>query len=197
MRGGIPCLLVGLSLCLLVSCGTRPQPAAVSKLPESSQAKPEVGSNQSLLDEVNAAGKWFHAKKTRPIWVQEIKEARKVTTLEGEETVQPGHFLCRGEAGDIWSQKKADLEKKYVATEEESPGGWRKYLPRPDAAGVLAAVVDHPFVVHALWGELKGKAGDLLIKNYADKEVAHPADVWLVDQKLFGETYERVEKASE
>lgn len=194
MRSGISCLLICLSLCLVASCGTRPQPAAVSKLPESSPLMSEASSNQTLLDEVNAAGKWFHAKKTRPIWAQEITVAKTVTTLEGEETVEPGHFLCRGEAGDIWPQKKEDLEKKYVATEEESPDGWRKYLPRPDAAGVMAAAVDHPFVVHAKWGKLKGKAGDFLIKNFADKGTDFPADVWLVDQKLFGETYERVQK---
>lgn len=119
MRSVTPFLLVGFLLCWIVSCGTQPKSAAVTKLPKSSQAKAEASRNQPLLDEVNAAGRWFHAKKTRPIWAQEIKEAQKVTTLEGEETVEPGHYLCRGEAGDIWPQKKADLEKKYVVTEEE------------------------------------------------------------------------------
>ncbi len=167
-----------------------------TKPPESAATNTEVGSNQDLLQEVNSAENWFHAKKTRPIWAQEVKEARTVKTLEGEETVEPGHFLCRGEAGDIWPQKKVNLEKKYVATEEVTDG-WRKYLPRPDAEGVLAAAVDHPFIVYSKWGKLQGKAGDFLIKNYADKENDFPADVWLVDQKLFGETYERVVKKSE
>jgi hypothetical protein len=191
MKSCIAFLLVGFSLCLVISCGTQPNPVAVPKPQEAATAKAETDNNQALLEEVNSSGKWFHAKKTRPIWAQEIKVARKVTTLEGEETVEPGHFLCRGEAGDIWPQKKADLEKKYVATEEEKDG-WRKYLPRPDAQGVLAAAVEHPFVVHAKWGKLTGKAGDFLIKNFADKETDFPADVWLVDQKLFIETYERV-----
>ena len=126
--------------------------------------------------------------------MKEINEATQVKTLEGEETVQPGDFLCKGEAGDIWPQKKAELEKKYAVTGEVSDDGWRKYRPRLDAVGVLAAEVNHPFVVHAKWGVLQGKAGDFLIKNYADKETSYPADVWLVDQKLFEQTYERAGK---
>jgi len=175
----------------MTSCGPDSQLKSSPKGLTSTEPAPDAKSNQALLDEVNAAGKWFHAKKTRPIWVQEIKEATKVKTLEGEETVEPGHFLCKGEAGDIWPQKKADLEKKYVATEEEKDG-WRKYQPRPDAEGVMAAEVGHPFVVHAKWGELKGKGGDFLIKNHADKGTNYPADVWRVDQKLFEQTYERM-----
>jgi hypothetical protein len=184
MKGKAVWILLSLACCLFVSCVPETQ------LKSQRETAAKSTANKTLLDEVNAAGTWFHAKKTRPIWAQEIKEAKKVKTLEGEETVEPGHFLCKGEAGDIWPQKKADLEKKYVATEEETDG-WRKYLPRPDAEGVMAAEVGHPFVVYAKWGELKGKAGDFLIKNYADKAVDHPADVWLVDQKLFGQTYER------
>lgn len=191
MKSGIAFLLGCFSLCLVISCGTQPKPVAVPKPQAAATTKAATDRNQALLEEVNSSGSWFHAKKTRPIWAQEIKEATTVTTLEGEETVEPGHFLCRGEAGDIWPQKQADLEKKYVATDEETDG-WRKYLPRPDAEGVLAAAVEHPFVVHAKWGKLKGKAGDFLIKNFADKGTDYPADVWLVDQKLFGETYERV-----
>ena len=166
MRGKIFWILLTLACCLFVSCGPETQ---LKPRKDRTSSTADSKNNQALLDEVNATGRWFHAKKTRPIWVQEIKEARKVKTLEGEETVQPGHFLCRGEAGDIWPQKKADLEKKYVATEEDSPDGWRKYLPRPDAEGVMAAEVGHPFVVCAKWGELRGKAGDFLIKNYTDK----------------------------
>lgn len=183
-------ILPVLACCLFVSCGSETK-LNPRKGTARTAASVDKRDNRALLDEVNSAGHWFHVKKTKPIWVQEVKEARKVKTLEGEETVEPGHFLCRGEAGDIWPQKKADLEKKYVSTDEEADG-WRKYLPRPDAEGVLATEVDHPFVVYATWGELKGKAGDFLIKNYADKEADYPTDVWLVDRTLFEQTYEQV-----
>ena len=70
----------------------------------------ETGSaNKTLLDEANAAGQWFHAKKTRPIWAKRLEAAQTVKTLEGEEQVAAGHYLCKGEAGDIWPQTEQTL----------------------------------------------------------------------------------------
>ena len=46
--------------------------------------------------------------------------------------------------------------------------------------------------MQAKWGRLTGKAGDYVVKNFRDKDTAHPADVWIVDQALFLATYERV-----
>ena len=146
--------------------------------------------NQALLDEANKAGGWFQAKKTRPIWAKRLDAPQKVRTLEGEEQVQAGHYLCKGEAGDIWPQTEKDLLKRYTATHEVNPDGWRKYTPHPDAHGVLATQIPHAFEVHATWGKLSGKPGDYLLKNFADREIDYPADVWIVDQKLFRQTYE-------
>lgn len=145
--------------------------------------------NRELLDEANRAGGWFHAMKTRPIWARRIEHDQTVTTLEGEETVQEGHMLCRGEAGDLWPQTAAQLAKRYTPTDEVDAEGWRKHLPHPDAQGALAIQIDHPFSVVATWGKLSGKAGDFLLKNYQDREIAYPDDVWIVDQKLFRATY--------
>lgn len=39
-----------------------------------------------------------------------------------------------------------------------------------------------------------GKAGDYLVKNYTDRDVAYPPDVWIVDQTLFKATYQTVAK---
>lgn len=148
--------------------------------------------NQPLLDEVERAGHWFRAKKTRPIWAMRLAEARAVMTLEGEEHVPAGTFLCRGEAGDVWPQTEQRLLAKYVATGETSSDGWAKYAPHPDNTGVLAAQINHPFEVHATWGLLKGKIGDYLVKNYDDRDVADPSDVWIVARTLFEATYERL-----
>ena len=94
-------------------------------------------SNRELLAEVNATGTWFRAKKTRPIWAKLVTDDQTVQTLEGEEEVKAGDFLCRGEIGEIWPQSAASLGKKYVET-DEIEDGWCKYQPNPDAQGVMA-----------------------------------------------------------
>ena len=157
--------------------------------------KPAASPNQTILDEVNQAGGWFHAKKVRPIFARKLEADQQVDTLEGRETVRAGDYLCRGEAGDIWPQKAASLESKYTPTDTVDAEGWRKYEPRPDAKGAWAAQVDHAFAVQATWGQLSGKAGDYVVKNYDDGDVPYPADVWIVDQSLFAATYERVSAA--
>lgn len=164
-------------------------------MPNLSQAATPAPSpaHRELLDEVNAASLWFHAKKTRPIWARRLEQPERVQTLEGGEDVPAGNYLCRGEASDVWPQSADRLEAKYVATNEVSADGWRKHIPHPDNTGVMVARIDHPFAVTAQWGELKGKPGDYLVKNYDDRDTPNPKDVWIVDTELFEATYERVE----
>ncbi len=149
--------------------------------------------NSQILNEIDQAKAWFHAKKVRPIWAKPAESDQVVTTLEGEEKVAAGEFLCRGEAGDVWPQKAESLNSKYEPTSERNADGWRKYVPRPDAKGVMAAKVEHPFRVRASWGELSGKAGDYIVKNYDDRDDADPEDVWIVDNALFRATYQSVD----
>lgn len=146
--------------------------------------------NAKILDEVNSTKSWFHAKKIRPIWAKQLDTDQSVLTIEGTESVKAGEFLCRGEAGDMWPQSAESLKAKYQETEEVDSDGWRMHIPRPDNQGVMAAQVSHPFEVQATWGMLTGKAGDYVVKNVADREIAHPTDVWIVDQALFLATYQ-------
>jgi hypothetical protein len=148
--------------------------------------------NQALLDELDAAGSWFHAKKTRPIWARKLERDQSVDTLEDKVTAKAGDFLCRGAAGEFWPQSAKTLEARYTPTDTVDAEGWRKYQPRPDAQGVMAAQVTHPFKVTATWGTLSGKADDYVLKNFRDRAVAYPEDVWVVDQSLFRATYEVV-----
>ncbi len=166
--------------------------ATISKAAESPGPNEIDSMHKALLDEANAAARWFHAKKTHPIWARRLETAQMVKTLEGEEQVAAGHYLCKGEAGDIWPQSEKSLTKRYAATDEVDADGWRKYAPHPDAQGVLATQIDHPFEVQATWGRLTGKPGDFLVKNFQDRETAYPTDVWIVDQTLFRQTYESV-----
>ena len=68
---------------------------------------------------------------------------------------------------------------KSTSASNPSPSRWL------DAEGVLAAQVDHEFTVESPWGQLRGKPGDFVVKNYADKDTAYPQDVWLVDRGFF------------
>ncbi|MFO0940040.1 MAG: hypothetical protein U0930_04670 [Pirellulales bacterium] len=145
--------------------------------------------NQTLLDEINGKDAWFHARKTRPIWARRLSKPERVQTLEGEETVPAGTYLCRGEAADIWPQDEERLLAKYDRTTEVDQDGWYRFDPKPDASGVMAAQVPHTFQVQAQWGLLSGKPGDYLVKSYDDRNTIYPTDIWLVDQKLFGATY--------
>jgi hypothetical protein len=146
--------------------------------------------NRAILQEADSNRLWFHARKTRPIWAKRLDQPQQVQTIEGLETVPAGTFLCRGEAGDIWPQSPERLADKYQAVGETDSEGWQQYVPGPDNQGVMAAQIPHPFVVQATWGELRGKPGDFLIKNYEDRLVTCPADVWIVDQRLFAATYD-------
>ena len=148
--------------------------------------------NQGLLDEMDTAHAWFFAKKTRPIWAKRLTEDQVVTTLEGKVTAKKGDFICRGEAGENWPQAAKTLEARYTPTQTVDEKGWRRYEPRPDAEGVMAAQVSHTFSVVATWGRLSGKAGDYVLKNRRDRDVAYPVDVWVVDRNLFAATYEAV-----
>lgn len=152
--------------------------------------------NESILREVNDARLWFHAKKTRPIWGRLLVQPETVKTLEGDEQVPAGNYLCRGEAGDIWPQTPERLADKYQAVDEIDSDGWQKFLPQPGDRGVKAAQISHAFTVQAQWGELRGKPGDFLVTNYEGQTVEYPDDVWIIDQQLFVATYERVIQSS-
>jgi hypothetical protein len=153
---------------------------------------PSDDDNTRLLEDLNRTGHWFRARKTGPVWVRVAAEPEIVHTLEGVEQVDAGHCICRGEAGDVWPQSAEHLERRYAATDDVDAAGWRKHLPRPHAPGVMAVRVPNAFVVQSRWGTLRGKPGDYLVKNDADRDVPFPDDVWIVDQTLFGRTYEVV-----
>lgn len=193
-RNLLPALALGaLLMPALTGCDAQTEEATPAD--EDSQPEPAAAAspNQSLLDELNGAGSWLHAKKTRPIWARKAAEDQTVTTLEGEETVTAGDYLCRGEVGEVWPQKEERLLSKYQATDTVDEDGWRLYTPNPDATGVMAAQVEHAFTVEATWGTLSGKAGDFAVKNFEDRDEAYPEDVWIVDQALFRATYAEVE----
>jgi len=151
--------------------------------------------NQELLQEVNLAGTWFAAHKTKPLWARRVDAAETVASPEGDLEAKPGDYLCKGAAGEFWVQLESTLLAKYAETgqsaRDDEGGVWLEYAPRPEGAGVMAAQIGHPFEVHSSWGILSGKNGDYLLKRWADRESEFPADVWTVDRAVFESTYER------
>jgi hypothetical protein len=150
--------------------------------------------NKLLLQSINAGNSWRHYKKTKPVWAKKLDVDETVDTLEGPVTYRAGDYLCKGPSGDIWGQQKATLFKKYDPAPENKSDqeGWQKFLPKPDAAGVMAASVDRDFSVrHPVWGTFKGHAGDYLVKSYEDKDKPYPEDIWIVKNDIFESTYEK------
>jgi hypothetical protein len=184
-------LIVLLAAGGMSGCHRPPDPApVVSTSPkEDSSTSP----NSALLAEANQAGSWFHAKKVRPIRARLLEQDETIQTLEGPVEARAGDYLCRGEAGEPWPQSAKSLHERYVETDEIDDKGWRQFTPRPDAEGVLAAQIDHSFTVQATWGRLTGKAGDYVLKKFADRDLTDPKDVWIVDAKLFQATYAPVD----
>ena len=92
----------------------------------------------------------------------------------------------------IWARQSEGarqwLLSKYQPTDTVKDG-WQLYTPNPDSTGVMAAHLDHAFTVEASWGTLSGKPGDFVVKNFEDRDVAYPSDVWIVDQARFRATY--------
>ena len=180
------------------------------------------GKNHELLTKVNASEKWFRAKKTKPLWAWLANADGMVDSLEAKsQSYAAGDFVCCGESLEVWPQAAEDLKKKYEIQDEfrdvdsfKSESGydssklkqfvegesfktsdnrkWQKCTPRADNDGVMACQISESFQVEASWGKLEGKPQDYLLKNYSDKDTEFPSDVWIVDQKLFESTYQRV-----
>jgi hypothetical protein len=151
--------------------------------------------NEKLLKEVNHQNLWQHYKKTKPLCAKKLKEDTTVKTLEGNLNYNKGDYLCKGPSCDIWGQKEDSLFKKYDPDPKAKPDkdGWQKFLPKPDASGVMAAQIDHEFSIeHPDWGTFHGNAGDYFVKSYENKDTEFPEDVWIVKKEIFTFTYELV-----
>lgn len=150
--------------------------------------------NKLLLQVINARNSWRHYKKTKPIWAKKLDADKTVDTLEGPVTYRAGDYLCKGPSGDVWGQEEVALFKKYdpAPNTKADREGWLKLIPKTDAAGVMAAAVDHDFSVrHPVWGTFNGRAGDYLVKSYEDKDTPYPEEIWIVKKDIFESTYEK------
>jgi hypothetical protein len=166
-------------------------------MPPAPQPQSSASPNAAILEEVNRAGGWFHAKKVRPIAARKLEHDETIQTLEGPVEAKAGAYLCRGEAREPWPQSAKSLHERYLETDNVDAEGWQIFVPRPDAERILAAKVDHSFTVQATWGPLAGKKGDYVLKKFVDRDVPDPIDVWIVDATMFQATYVAIGDATE
>ena len=112
-------------------------------------------------------------------------------TLEGREPLGPGAVFCIGEAGDAWQQNPKSLLKKYDVLDVDGDG-WMVCQPKPDnEVQFYESEVDQLITGH--WGETidgvpnqqRCKAGDFVLRKGEDD----PTDMWVVQRKLFLNTY--------
>lgn len=143
--------------------------------------------------------KWRRAKKTKGLRAKPmvnlmvdrtVMSKFLIDTLEAREPVSPNAMFCIGEAGDAWQQTPKALLKKYDVRDVDNDG-WMVCEPKPDNE-VEFYQSDIARQITGQWGETingkpnqqRAKAGDYVLRNPNDV-----TDQWVVDQKLFRNTY--------
>lgn len=159
---------------------------------------------------------WGVAKKTKGLKAKplisimvdkSITNKFLVDTLEGKEPLGDGAIICIGEANDIWQQMPARLLQKYDVVAIDSDG-WMVCEPKPDASVECVEitesivgidnVLDTDLFIIGTWGEkriMNGKTeltqrcelGDFICRNRTDH-----SDVWIVNRKIFNNTYNQM-----
>ena len=136
-----------------------------------------------LLEAV--ATRMREARKTKPLWARRVETAQQIESLEGIQQLKAGDYLCRGIQGEYWPQAHKKLLETYNASGEHDTDGFERFDPKPDGKWVQATTIDQPFRIVAKWGELKGKAGDYIVRSIEDT-----SDIWIVDRAIFEASYE-------
>ncbi len=134
---------------------------------------------------------WFRIEKFAPIWIKAITYNKTIQTLEGIITATKGDILCKGIEGELWAQKKEDLDRCYKPTGKVEDG-WEEYKPDDSSNCQLwAAELLQEVEIDTRFGKLKGKIGDFVLKETAsDSEI--PLRYWIVNQKIFEKTYRKL-----
>ena len=161
---------------------------------------------------------WSVAAKTKNIVAKPLINLivdKKITnkflldTLEGKASLDPDSQICIGGAGDAWQQSAKSLLKKYDVIEIDSDG-WMVCKPkegnRVNCIEITSELIkrnldtnihdnrqdDGNYYIIGLYGEpspegLKQycKIGDFILR---DRENSN--DVWIVERKLFLNTYD-------
>jgi hypothetical protein len=173
--------------------------------------QPRRLTHEETLQWVREHRAWRLVHKTKPIWARPVRPdevGREFQTADNaKEVAREGAWLSVGVAGEPWFQKPETIAAKYDRGAEEEkqfpfdgkPCAYTVYRPRGDVRNWAAQVKgpgiegfsirpgydpDHP---------LYSPAGGYVVRgNVADPYRESPDDVWLVQESLFGQTYEPV-----
>lgn len=143
---------------------------------------------------------WLRAKKTKGLRAkamvnlivdQTVVNKFLIDTLEAREPIGPNTIFCIGEAGDAWQQNPQAMLKKYDIKDIDEDG-WMVCHPKPDNEVQFYENLDTGQYITGRWGETINdipnqqwaKPGDYVLRNPDDI-----TDMWVVQRKLFNNTY--------
>jgi len=150
--------------------------------------------------------KWGTAEKTAHILFKpaqsvvpdaRIRSKIILDTIEGYHPLDENTVICLGAAGDVWQQQISKLVTKYSIVSSTSDG-WMWCTPLPGVPNDVYEVTandlgngNDTFHVSAQWGINTdngpiqvGKVGDFILRDPNNHN-----DVWLVQRKIFLNTY--------
>jgi hypothetical protein len=152
---------------------------------------------------------WRLAKKTKPIWARPIldEEVGKEfqTADQAKERARQGFWLCVGVAEEPWFQSPEKVAGKYDLAGAEDKRfafdaqarSYQIYRPKQGARSWAAQIVGADIAGFSIKPNydpsrpLHAPSGGYVVRDYvSDPYRANPADVWLVQQKLFESTYD-------
>lgn len=131
-----------------------------------------------------------------------------VDTLEAKEPVHADAMFCIGESNDAWQQSAKKLLAKYTVDAIDDDG-WMVCNPKAESS-VEFCQLDNNMLDQAGWGQrgvgyIQGnwgetvpglgenlqrfKLGDFVVRNREDH-----SDTWIVDRKIFLNTYTEISK---
>ena len=122
-----------------------------------------------------------------------------VDTLEAKEPVHADAMFCIGESNDAWQQSAKKLLAKYTVDAIDADG-WMVCTPKQENSVEFCVLQETTYggYIQGNWGETveglgtnlqRYKPGDVIVRNREDH-----TDTWVVDRKIFLNTYAEISK---
>lgn len=171
-----------------------------SKLIEYNKDNP----NYKILEYTkNVDGNWKKYEKTGGVWALKLESKTYIKSLEnrtGEIAGKKGEWLLMGEnKNERWFMSNEDFKHKFENSkskdgrldEDNRVYSWYERTP---GNAVVAIPMFKPFqIIHERSNEpLYGKTGDYIVKLFEDINNSNPKDIWIVDKKIFKQTYKEI-----